>query len=58
MRRSEVENVLLDEMVINDHLDLISDNISEDTLFDNDEQVKSIFEDTEIEHYIEDNSLF
>jgi len=58
MRRSEVENILLDELVIEDHFDLITDHISEDTIFKDENQMESIFEDTEIEQYIEDDSLF
>lgn len=60
MRRSEVENILLDEMVIEDHIDLVSDNISEDTIFNDEWLDESIFdEDTDIEQYTDDNnSLF
>ena len=58
MRRSEVENILLDEMVIEDHFDLVSDHVSEDTIFNDENQMESIFEDAEIEQYTDDNSLF
>lgn len=42
--RTDVENFLLREMVMEDHFDLLSNNIDEDYIFDDSDKEENIFE--------------
>ena len=42
--RTDVENFLLREMVMEDHFDLLSNNIDEDYVFDDSDKEENIFE--------------